>query len=180
MATPPATTATRPSADYTLWLTDFDGTVRHGHDELGRFVNGPEDVVVFDEVPDLLAGHWGSGHYAVGITNQGGVALGHMTHDVCAEAVRATVNACRFKRNHGRVDPFYTILVCEHAPRAGCWCRKPAPGMLVTAMTRLAVEMGWPGMQRDALMIGDRPEDREAAERAGVAFRLASEWRGGL
>ena len=28
---------------------DMDGTVRKGKDELGRFVNGPEDVEVFPE-----------------------------------------------------------------------------------------------------------------------------------
>jgi hypothetical protein len=31
---------------------DLDGTVRKGKDELGRFVNGPDDVELFPEVPD--------------------------------------------------------------------------------------------------------------------------------
>lgn len=33
---------------------DLDGTVRHGHDELGRFVNGPDDVVVFPEATAMM------------------------------------------------------------------------------------------------------------------------------
>lgn len=32
---------------YRVLYLDLDGTVRHGFDELGRFVNKPEDVTVF-------------------------------------------------------------------------------------------------------------------------------------
>ncbi len=35
-----------------LLAVDLDGTVRHGKAELGRFVNGPDDVVVFPEAVD--------------------------------------------------------------------------------------------------------------------------------
>ncbi len=33
---------------------DLDGTVRHGKDELGHFVNEPSDVVIFPEALKLM------------------------------------------------------------------------------------------------------------------------------
>lgn len=50
--------------------------------------------------------------------------------------------------------------------------RKPGPGMLLFA-----------GMDRDyadRIMIGDRPEDRAAADAAGFIFLDAAEWRSGV
>jgi hypothetical protein len=37
-----------------LLCLDLDGTVRHGKDELGHFVNGPEDVIVFPEAVEMM------------------------------------------------------------------------------------------------------------------------------
>ena len=40
---------------------DLDGTVRQGKDDaLGRFVNGPEDVVVFPEAVEMMR-RWKAG-----------------------------------------------------------------------------------------------------------------------
>lgn len=47
--------------------------------------------------------------------------------------------------------------------------RKPGPGMILQAL------MDSQTMPADALMIGDRPEDRGAAEAACVAFRHADD-----
>jgi len=40
-------------------------------DELGRFVNDASDVVIFPEVPDILAEYKRLGWRIVGVTNQG-------------------------------------------------------------------------------------------------------------
>lgn len=48
--------------------------------------------------------------------------------------------------------------------------RKPAPGMLLRAMRDAGVAPA------DTLMIGDRPEDREAAEAAGCYFQWAQKF----
>lgn len=47
--------------------------------------------------------------------------------------------------------------------------RKPEPGMILAAMKEYRV------VASETLMIGDRPEDRAAAEAAGVAFRHADD-----
>jgi D-glycero-D-manno-heptose 1,7-bisphosphate phosphatase len=49
--------------------------------------------------------------------------------------------------------------------------RKPSPGMLILATQKKALTDAW--------MIGDREEDRGAAEAAGFGFLDAGEWRKG-
>lgn len=62
--------------------------------------------------------------------------------------------------------------VGEDDPRGSLDWRKPAPGMLLAAMQAA-------GAAPDrTLMIGDRPEDREAAAAAGCYFQWAQKWFG--
>lgn len=160
---------------------DLDDTVRHGFDTAGKFVNGPEDVVVFDGVPELLATYKQAGWRIIGVSNQGGIALGHMTLATCAAAM------VRTQKLSG--DAFDKIAWCQHHPNASdpemarCWCRKPRAGLLIDAALALSqesrarfgrYEIYPPHM---ALMVGDRPEDRGAAEAANVDFVDAMWWR---
>lgn len=55
-------------------------------------------------------------------------------------------------------------------PRLNPAWRKPAPGMLVQAMRDAGVR------PRDALMIGDRPEDQQAAAAAGCYFQWSQKF----
>ncbi len=48
--------------------------------------------------------------------------------------------------------------------------RKPNPGMLLEIMEELGV------FPQETLMVGDRPEDQQAAEAAGCAFQWADEF----
>ena len=59
---------------------DIDGTVRQGKDDaLGRYVNGPDDVVVFPGAVTAMREWKSAGGRIVGVSNQGGVALGLVT-----------------------------------------------------------------------------------------------------
>jgi D-glycero-D-manno-heptose 1,7-bisphosphate phosphatase len=155
---------------------DLDGTVRHGLDELGRFVNGPEDVVIFPEAVTMMRRWKAGGGRIVGVSNQGGIALGHFTQAQCA----ATMT-----RTHQLTDQLFEVIswcrhhpAAEHPEMARCWCRKPSPGLLIESALAMAEkhpgEIYPPYM---ALMVGDRDEDRECARIANVDFMLASEWR---
>lgn len=156
---------------------DLDGTVRKGFDELGRFVNGPEDVEVFDGVPELLKQYKERGWRIVGISNQEGIALGHMSMRTCVHAMDETNRQC------DRV--FDKITWCSHHPNANdpemaaCWCRKPRIGMIIETAMDLAKkhkEMYPPHL---GVFVGDMDTDRECAENAGLQFVEASVWRGG-
>jgi D-glycero-D-manno-heptose 1,7-bisphosphate phosphatase len=157
---------------------DIDGTIRWGKDELGRFVNGPDDVRVFDEVPDLLAGYKRLGWRIVGISNQGGIALGHMDMQTCVQAMAAT----QMQSNYA----FDKMLWCMHHPDAQslemsvCWCRKPKAGMIFEAAWWMAGEnVGEIYPPHLGAFVGDRPEDEKCAENAGLRFLPADWWRTG-
>jgi D-glycero-D-manno-heptose 1,7-bisphosphate phosphatase len=159
-----------------LLCLDLDGTVRHGYDELGRFVSGPEDVVVFPEAVEMMRRWKAGGGRIIAVSNQGGIALGHMSMKTCAEAMMRT-----HELTGGLFDK---IAYCRHHPAAEhpemarCWCRKPSPGLIVEAALELAErhagEIYPPYM---ALFVGDREEDRQCAKLAGMDFLEAAEWR---
>jgi D-glycero-D-manno-heptose 1,7-bisphosphate phosphatase len=159
-----------------LWL-DLDGTVRHGFDELGRFVNTAADVKVFDGVRELLSEYKRLGWRIVAISNQGGIALGHMSKEDCAGAMIETYGQSG--------EAFDKIAWCSHHPLAKdpewavCWCRKPRIGLLVESGIDLARQHGEYYPPHLGLFVGDRAEDEECAANAGLRFMHATEWRTG-
>lgn len=156
---------------------DIDGTVRHGKDELGRFVNGPDDVVVFPEAVEMMRRWRAGGGRIIGVSNQGGLALGHLSVADCTAAMLRTQQL-----TGGRFDK---LCWCAHHPAAGhpemarCWCRKPSPGLLIEGSLNLAARTGEIYPPYMSLMVGDRPEDEECARIAGLDFVGAAEWRAG-
>ncbi|WP_291797689.1 MULTISPECIES: D-glycero-alpha-D-manno-heptose-1,7-bisphosphate 7-phosphatase [Brevibacterium] len=86
------------------------------------------------------------------VTNQSGIGRGLLT-----EAQVSAVN----RRTAELLGPFGAWETCPHAPAAGCFCRKPRPGMLLRAMERL----GAPASA--TVMIGDIGADMVAASAAG-------------
>lgn len=158
-----------------LLVCDLDGTVRHGKDELGHFVNEPADVVIFPEALELMRRWKRAAGRIIAVSNQGGVALGHMSMLVCGATMART-----YQLTEGLFDK---IAWCAHHPAAEdpewarCWCRKPSPGLLIEAALDLAAkheEIYPPYM---GLFVGDRAEDEECARLAGFDFVWAKDWR---
>jgi D-glycero-D-manno-heptose 1,7-bisphosphate phosphatase len=155
---------------------DLDGTVRQGRDDaLGRFVNGPDDVVVFPEAIDLMARWKASGGRIIGVSNQGGIALGLVSYEQVQAAMVETQRQAEYL--------FDKIAWCMHHPKAEdpemarCWCRKPSPGLLIEASMVLAKHYGEMYPPYMGLFVGDRPEDEECARLAGLDFKWAADWR---
>jgi len=97
------------------------------------------------------------------VTNQPVVARGFVTEEEVL-ALEAVIEQ-RLRDAGAIVDGFY---YCPHHPRAtlaeyrlACECRKPRPGMLLRAARELALDLG------ASTMIGDRPSDIAAGQRAG-------------
>lgn len=114
-----------------------------------------------------------AGVAAVITTNQSGIGRGYYTEDQMhafhAEMLR------QLAADGARIDRIYFAPHHEDAPEpryrvANHPDRKPNPGMLLKALTDFAVSPS------DAIMIGDKESDMEAARRAGVAGHL---YRGG-
>jgi len=147
------TRAPRPVAPAVL--LDRDGTlivdVPYNRD--------PARVVPMPTVRTALARLREAGIAIAVVSNQSGVGLGHLgVTDV--RAVNDRVEAL--------LGPLGPILTCEHAPGAGCRCRKPAPGLIETAAHALGVE------PRDCVVIGDIGSDIEAAQAAGARAILVA------
>jgi len=155
---------------------DIDGTVREGKDDpLGRFVNGPEDVRVFPEAVEMMRRWRAGGGRIIGVSNQGGIALGIVSLERVAAAMAET---------HRQADKLFDrIAWCNHHPDAAspewsrCWCRKPAPGLLIESALNLAQQHQEYYPPYMGLMVGDRPEDEQCAKTAGLDFMWAAEWR---
>jgi histidinol-phosphate phosphatase family protein len=91
------------------------------------------------------------------VTNQSGIGRGLLT-----EAEVAAVNA-RVDELLGR---FGTWQICPHHPDEGCACRKPAPGLVLSACAALGVR------PERTLVVGDIGADVAAAEAAGAVAVL--------
>jgi HAD superfamily hydrolase (TIGR01662 family) len=87
------------------------------------------------------------------ISNQSGIGRGLLTA-AQVEAVNARVEEL--------LGPLGPQLVCPHAPESGCACRKPAPGLVLAAASRLGVA------PERCVVIGDIGSDVEAARAAGA------------
>ena len=107
------------------------------------------------------------------VTNQAGVARGYYT-EADVHALHTWMNTDL--AHHGAyIDAFY---YCPHHPTEAaippyaknCTCRKPAPGMLLSAQQDWAID------RERSLFIGDQPTDIAAATAAKIkAFHLKKE-----
>lgn len=154
---------------------DIDGTVRHGKDELGFFVGKASEVIVFPEAKKLILKAKSEGWRIIGISNQGGIALGLANLIDIAEAMIETNKQCDYA--------FDKIAFCPHHSNATnpeyavCWCRKPRTGLVIELALELAHQHNEYYPPPLSLFVGDRPEDKECANAANVPFMDAKEWR---
>jgi len=130
-------------------LLDRDGTlvvdVPHNGD--------PREVRPMPGAQEAVARLRRAGVPTAVVTNQSGIARGFTTADQVAAVNR------RVEQLFGPLGPWF---VCPHGDEDGCDCRKPEPGMLLTAARSLGADPA-----RTA-MIGDTGADMEAARRAGL------------
>lgn len=80
------------------------------------------------------------------------------------EIARGTIARTDVDETHERLAallPLDDIVTCPHDDGDGCACRKPRPGMLLEAASRLGLDLG------ASYVIGDRWRDVEAGRRAG-------------
>ncbi|PML11143.1 D-glycero-beta-D-manno-heptose 1,7-bisphosphate 7-phosphatase [Vibrio breoganii] len=143
---------------------DRDGVINvdHGyvHDEHDfEYISG-----VFEATKKLQQ----MGYLLVLVTNQSGIARGKFSEERF-ESLTQWMD-WNFSDHGVELDGIY---YCPHHPEHGigdykqdCECRKPKPGMFISARDFLKIDM------QNSIMVGDKAEDMMAAEAAGVGTKI--------
>ena len=105
-----------------------------------------------------------AGYLLIVVSNQTAVSRGLLTEAQVLE-LEAEVERLLCLAGGARIDGFY---FCPHHPsatlgayRCTCHCRKPAPGLLQKAGAHHGLDL------QSCVMVGDRPSDVVAGQRAG-------------
>jgi D-glycero-D-manno-heptose 1,7-bisphosphate phosphatase len=114
-------------------------------------------VTVLPRAMDALSGFQHEGFKIIIVTNQSAVGRGLMTFEDAQLINERLVKT--IKENGGWVDG---VFMCPHKPEDNCVCRKPQPGLLLQAATKLSLDL------RSSWMIGDAWTDLLAGQSAGV------------
>jgi len=126
---------------------DRDGTLIRNVD----YINAPDAVDMFPDVPEALRRLKAAGFRIVVITNQSGFARGLLTHEQYA-AIEARVLELA---GPGNIDATY--MCPDFGPR-----RKPSPAMILEAARDLNLDL------RRSCMIGDKASDILCGRAAGA------------
>ena len=139
---------------------DRDGTVNVDH----GYVHEIDDFQFIDGVIEAMQELKAMGYALVLVTNQSGIARGMFSED---RFMQLTEWMDWSLADRG-VD-LDGIYYCPHHPEAAvegyrqqCDCRKPQPGMLLSAMKELNINMA------ASYMVGDKTDDIQAGKAAGV------------
>ncbi len=137
----------------TLVLLDRDGVINFDSD---NYICSPAQ---FDPIPgsiEAIARLVTAGFQVAVCSNQSGLARGLFTESVLSE-IHAKMDY--LLRQHSVA--LSAIYYCPHLPTDNCECRKPAPGMLLRALTDFSspADKTW--------FIGDSVRDMQAALVAG-------------
>lgn len=102
-----------------------------------------------------------AGYLVVVVTNQAGVARGLYSEEE-VRTLHEFIDS-KLAKEDAVIDAYY---ICPHHPDFGeqtnCDCRKPRPGMLLSAARDLCIDLA------SSWLVGDKLSDIEAAEAAGV------------
>ena len=135
-------------------LMDRDGVINR---ELGRGVRSWEE---FEFLPGVLPALQQLAALPLRIlvlSNQSAIGRGWVAADVVDTIHRHMRRMVR--EAGGRIDD---VMICPHAPDAGCVCRKPRPGLLLQGAQKHGFDL------HRAVMVGDSYRDVQAAQAAGA------------
>ena len=134
---------------------DRDGVVNVEKNYLHRI----EDFEFIDGIFELCGHYRDRGYLIVIITNQSGIARGYYS-----EADFETLTAWMLGEFKKRGIEIAGVYYCPHHPEISgeCSCRKPEPGMFLSAASELGIDL------ERSVLVGDSERDVVAARRAGV------------
>jgi D-glycero-D-manno-heptose 1,7-bisphosphate phosphatase len=132
---------------------DRDGVLN----EEVNYLHDPRDLVIIPGVARVIADFNRQAIPVVVVTNQAGIGRGY--YDSAAYAKVNQAMALGLAEDHAHIDAWY---FCPHRPDENCACRKPRPGMLLSAAADLAIDPA------RSTLVGDKLSDVGAARAVGA------------
>jgi len=154
------------AADIRHLILDRDGVLNQEAPDRG-YILRPNDFKWLPGSLQALVSLSGLGLHISIATNQSAVGRGLMTPQDLDQVLAAMLDQARAAG--ARIAG---VFVCMHAPEARCDCRKPAPGLLLSAMQDSGIPAG------QTLLVGDDVRDVEGARAAGIAAVLVRTGKG--
>ncbi len=137
----------------TLFL-DRDGVLIYNRAD---YVRTRDQAILIPGAPEAVAWAHQRGWRVIVVSNQSGVGRGLITWDDL-HAIHAHIEHA-VRAAGGEITRIY---ICPHRPDEHCACRKPRPGLLLTAAAEFGLDL------HTAYMVGDSFIDVQAAQAAGV------------
>ncbi|MBA2657083.1 MAG: D-glycero-beta-D-manno-heptose 1,7-bisphosphate 7-phosphatase [Tatlockia sp.] len=135
-------------------LLDRDGVINQ---DSFNYIKSVDEFIPIAGSIDAIARLTRAG-YQIGVaTNQSGIARGYYS-----EQVLTAIHAKMLGLVEEAGGEIQAIEYCKHMPDAGCSCRKPQPGMLLTLAERLNCSL------TGVSFVGDRITDIDAAVAVGA------------
>jgi histidinol-phosphate phosphatase family protein len=143
-------------------LLDVDGTLRKT--KSGEiFPRDPDDVEILPGRREVLQRWLEDGYRLFFVSNQSGVASGTVTKEAVEAAFARTIELLGL--------PVTEVVYCPHpAFPAGCFCRKPLPGLGVALIQRHQLS------REHLVMVGDMDSDHDFARALGAKYVEAEEF----
>jgi len=110
-----------------------------------------DELEILPNVREALAMLRQAGYLNIVVTNQPDVRTGNQRLEVVESMHAHLLDTLSLDE----------IRVCYHIDEDNCECRKPKPGMLLTAAAKHGIALG------DSFMVGDRWRDVQAGQAAG-------------
>lgn len=130
---------------------DLDSTVRYCVDPKMPCPNMPNDISIYPGVVDKINNFKKADFYVFGVSNQGGIEMGYITEERCAELMEVT--------NTKMGGVFDKII---WASKLRSQDRKPNPGMIKKLQKEFNIDL------ETSIMVGDKDSDLMCSLNAGV------------
>ncbi|MDD5159226.1 MAG: D-glycero-beta-D-manno-heptose 1,7-bisphosphate 7-phosphatase [Sulfuricurvum sp.] len=138
---------------------DRDGVVNVEKNYLHKI----EDFELMDGIVEVCRTYQEKGYLIIIVTNQSGISRGYYSEEDFARLSQWMVEHFR------ELGVYIThIYHCPHHESidGACECRKPEPGMFLSAQKKYDLDM------KHSVMIGDNERDIEASLKAGVGMNI--------
>lgn len=120
------------------------------------YINKPEDMDLFSEVPDTLKSIKSKGYYIFIISNQSGIGRGLINPSEYRKV------SDRFTKLAGGYDIIDDILYCLHSPSHACLCRKPHTLLIDIIIDQYNIDV------QESYFVGDKVTDIVCGNKAGL------------